>query len=143
LRQNPSTTVIEPGPDASERRQLAAAQEQQRQAGPKLVPSDSPAHDQARQSFIEAAGQVARELRASAALLDAARLQEVSRQLLTRPALEGLNRENVEKVLAVVDKLDMLKDNPAVQQLRQAVHQLEQPAQTQPPQQKNRPSPRL
>jgi hypothetical protein len=143
LRQNPSTTVIEPGPDASERRQLAAAQEQQRQAGPKLVPSDFPAHDQARQSFIEAAGQVARELRASAALLDAARLQEVSRQLLTRPALEGLNRENVEKVLAVVDKLDMLKDNPAVQQLRQAVHQLEQPAQTQPPQQKNRPSPRL
>ena len=142
LRQNPRTTVIEPGPDVSERRQLAAAQEQQRQAGPKLVPSDSPAHDQARQSFIEAAGQVARELRASAALLDAARLQEVSRQLLTRPALEGLNRENVEKVLAVVDKLDTLKYNPAVRQLRQAVQQLEQPAQT-PMQQKTRPGPRL
>ena len=143
LRLNPRATVIEPEPDATERRQLAAAQEQLRQAGPKLVPSDSPAHDQARQSFIEAAGQVARELRASAALLDAARLQEVSRQLLTRPALEGLNRENVEKVLAVVDKLDTLKDNPAVQQLRRAVQQLEQPAQTQPMQQKNRPGPRL
>jgi hypothetical protein len=49
----------------------------------------------------------------------------------------------VEKVLAVVDKLDTLKDNPAVQQLRQAVQQLERPAQTQPPQQKNRPGPRL
>jgi hypothetical protein len=122
---------------------LAAAQEQLRQAGPKLVPSDSPAYDQARQSFIEAAGQVARELRASAALLDAARLQEVSRQLVAKPGLEGLNRENVEKVLAVVDKLDTLKDNPAVQQLRQAVQQLERPAQTQPPQQKNRPAPRL
>ncbi len=143
LRQNPRTTVIEPGPDATERRQLAIAQEQQRRAGPELVPSDSPAHDQARQSFIEAAGLVARELRESAATLNAARLQEVSRQLLTKPALEGLNRENVEKVLAVVDKLDTLKDNPAVQQLRQAVRQLEQPAQTQPVPQKPRPGPRL
>ncbi|MDO7848589.1 toprim domain-containing protein [Hymenobacter sp. M29] len=143
LRLNPRATVIEPGPDATERRQLAAAQEQQRQTGPQLVPSDSPAHDQARQSFIEAAGLVARELRASTALLDAARLQEVSRQLLTRPALQGLNRENVEKVLAVVDKLNTLKDNPAVQQLRQAVQQLEQLAQAQPVPQKNRPGPRL
>lgn len=143
LRQNPRTTVIEPGPDATERRQLAIAQEQQRRAGPELVPSDSPAHDQARQSFIEAAGLVARELRESAATLNAARLQEVSRQLLTKPALEGLNRENVEKVLAVVDKLDTLKDNPAVQQLRQAVRQLEQPAQTQTVPQKPRPGPRL
>ncbi|WP_201982590.1 toprim domain-containing protein [Hymenobacter rubidus] len=143
LRLNPRATVIEPVPDAMERRQLAAAQEQLRQAGPKLVPSDSPAHDQARQSFIEAAGLVARELRESAATLNAARLQEVSRQLLTKPALEGLNRENVEKVLAVVDKLDRLKDNPAVQQLRQAVQQLEQPAQTQQMLQKPRPGPRL
>ncbi|AIZ65570.1 hypothetical protein PK28_18295 (plasmid) [Hymenobacter sp. DG25B] len=143
LRLNPRATMIEPVPDAMERRQLAAAQEQLRQAGPKLVPSDSPAHDQARQSFIEAAGLVARELRESAATLNAARLQEVSRQLLTKPALEGLNRENVEKVLAVVDKLDTLKDNPAVQQLRQAVQQLEQPAQTQQVLQKPRPGPRL
>lgn len=143
LRLNPRAAVIEPGPDATERRQLAAAQEQQRQAVPKLVPSDSPAHDQARQSFIEAAGQVVRELRESAATLNAARLQEVSRQLLTKPALEGLNRENVEKVLSVVDKLDTLKDNPFVQQLRRAVQQLEQPAQAQPVKQKNRPGPRL
>lgn len=143
LRLNPKATVIEPVPDAMERRQLAAAQEQLRQAGPKLVPSDSPAHDQARQSFIEAADLVARELRESAATLNAARLQEVSRQLLTKPALQGLNRDNVEKVLAVVDKLDTLKDNPAVQQLRQAVQQLEQPAQTQPIPQKPRSGPRL
>jgi hypothetical protein len=129
--------------DATARRQLAAAQEQQRQARPQLVPSDSPAHDQARQSFIEAAGLVARELRASAALLDAARLQEVRRQLLTRPALEGLNWDNVEKVLAVVDKLDILKDDPVVQQLRRGVQQLERPAQTQPTLQKIRPGPRL
>lgn len=121
LAQNPKATVIEPVQDATERRQLAAAQEQQRLAGPQLVPSDSPAHDQARQSFIQAAGQVAKELRESAAGLDAARLQEVSRQLVKKPALAGLNRENVEKVLAVVDKLVTLKDSAAVQQLRQAV----------------------
>lgn len=87
LRQNPHATVMEPAQDAAERRQLAAAQEQARQAGPQLVPSGSAAHDQARHAFIEAAGQVARELRQSAAALDAARLQEVSRQLLTKSVL--------------------------------------------------------
>ena len=127
LRLNPRARVIEPGPDATERRQLAAALEQQRQAGPVLVPSDSLAHDQARQSFIQAAGQVASALRESAALLEAARLQEVSRQLLTKSVLTGVNQENVGKVLAVVDTLDGLKASPAVAQLRQAAQMLQQP----------------
>lgn len=140
LRLNPRATVIEPVPDATERRQLAAAQEQQRQAGPPLVPSDSLAHDQARQSFIHAAGQVARELRDHAANLDAARLQEVSKQLVQKPELTGLNRENVEKVLAVVDRLEALKGSPAVQQLRQAVRLLEEPATSQQIDQKPRPN---
>jgi hypothetical protein len=48
LQLNPRTTVIEPEPDTTERRQLATAQEQLRQAGPKLVPSDSPAPDAAK-----------------------------------------------------------------------------------------------
>ncbi|WP_460502749.1 hypothetical protein, partial [Hymenobacter agri] len=109
------------------RRQLAAAQEHQRQAGPLLVPSKSLAHDQARQSFIEAAGLVVKELRGHAANLEAARLQEVSRQLARKPELAGLNRENVEKVLAVVAGLDALKSMPAVQQLRQAVQVLNSP----------------
>ena len=129
LRLNPRATVIEPVPDATERRQLAAAQEQQRRAGPQLVPSDSPGHDQARQSFIQAAGLVVKELRESAADLDAARLQEVSKQLVRKPELTGLNRENVEKVLAVVDRLEALKGSPAVQLLRQAVQVLKAPAQ--------------
>lgn len=128
LRQNPRATVIELMQDATERRQFAAAQEQQRQAGPVLVPSGSKAHDQARQSFIQAASQVAKELRDHAANLDAARLQEVSKQLAKKPELAGLNRENVEKVLAVVDRLNGMKDNPAVQQLRQAVQTLQMPA---------------
>ncbi|HEX8326115.1 MAG TPA: toprim domain-containing protein [Hymenobacter sp.] len=140
LRQNPRATVIEPVQDAAGRRQLAAAQEQQRRAGPQLVPSDSPAHDQARQSFIEAAGQVARELRASAALLDAARLQEVSKQLLTKPALTGVNQENIGKVLTALDKLEGLKANPAVAQLRQAVQILQKPlSPTQEVNQRSRP----
>lgn len=129
LRLNPRATVIEPVPDATERRQLAAAQEQQRRAGPQLVPSDSPGHDQARQSFIQAGGLVVKELRESAADLDAARLQEVSKQLVRKPELTGLNRENVEKVLAVVDRLEALKGSPAVQLLRQAVQVLKAPAQ--------------
>ena len=127
LRLNPRATVIEPEQDATERRQHAAAQEQQRQAGPPLVPSDSLAYDQARQSFIQAAGLVVKELRESAADLDAARLQEVSKQLVRKPELTGLNRENVEKVLAVVDRLEALKGSPAVQQLRQAVRLLKTP----------------
>lgn len=127
LRQNPKATVIEPNQDAVERRQRAAAREQQRQAGAPLVPSDSLAHDQARQVFIQASGQLVRDLRAGAANLEAARLQEVSRQLVSKPELSGLNRENVEKVLAVVDKLEALKDTPAVQQLRQAVQVLQMP----------------
>jgi len=139
LAQNPKATVIEPGPDAAARRQLAAAQEQLREAGPQLVPSDSSGHDHARQSFIQAAGQVVKELRESAADLDAARLQEVSKQLVRKPELTGLNRENVEKVLAVVDRLEALKGSSAVQQLRQAIHQLEQPAQGLPVQHKPAP----
>lgn len=136
LAANPRATVIEPAPDAAERRQRAAAQEQQRQAGLQLVPSDSPAHDQARQSFIAAAGRVASVLRESAATIDAARLQEVSKQLLTKSVLTGMNQENVEKVLAVVDSLVSLKNSPAVQQLRQAVYTLAQPNQVLPVQQK-------
>ncbi|WP_324679643.1 toprim domain-containing protein [Hymenobacter sp. GOD-10R] len=151
LRQNPQATVIEPVADAAERRQLAIAQEQQRQAGPPLVPSDSPTHDLARQTFIKAAGQLVHDLRESAANLDAARLQEVSRQLVKKPELSGLNRENVDKVLAVVDKLVNLKDSPAVQQLRQAVQVLGNPtpstapkheATPQPPENR-RPGPRI
>lgn len=140
LAQNPKATVVEPAPDASKRRQLAAVQEQQRQAGPQLVPSDSPGHDQARQSFIQAAGQVVKELRESAADLDAARLQEVSKQLVRKPELTGLNRENVEKVLAVVDRLEALKGSPAVQQLRQAVRALEAPTVSQQIGQKPKPN---
>ncbi len=129
LAQNPKVTVIEPAPDAAARRQLAAAQEQQRQASPQLVPNDSPGRDQARQSFIQAAGQVVKELRERAADLDAARLQEVSKQLVRKQELTGLNRENVEKVLDLVDRLEALKGSPAVQHLRQVVQVLEAPEQ--------------
>lgn len=142
LRQNPKATVIEPTQDATERRQLAAAQELQRRAGPSLVPSNSLAHDQARQVFIQASGQLVKDLRMGAANLEAARLQEVSRQLVSKPELLGLNRENVAKVLAVVDKLVTLKDTPAVQQLRQAVQVLQTPA-TPAPDIRPRPGPRL
>jgi hypothetical protein len=128
LSANLKVRVVEAVPDAAERRQLAAAQLEQRQKGPALVPSDSPAHDQTRLLFIEAAAWVAKELRGYAANLDAARLQEVSKQLLTKPALTGVNQENVEKVLAVVDTLDALKTSPAVAQLRQAAHALHTPA---------------
>ncbi|WP_170172711.1 toprim domain-containing protein [Hymenobacter rigui] len=142
LRQNPNARVIEPLQDATERRQLAAAREQERQAGASLVPSGSRTHDQARQSFIEAAGRVARALRDGAATLDAARLQEVSKQLLTKSVLTGVNQENVGKVLAVVDTLDALKANPAVAQLRQAAQVLQTPVA--PAQQgRQRPAPRL
>ncbi|UYZ65311.1 toprim domain-containing protein [Hymenobacter weizhouensis] len=127
LRQSPHITVVEPPQDAAERRQQAAAREQTRQAGAALVPSGSAARDQARHAFIHAAGQVARELRKSAATLDAARLQEVSRQLLTKATLTGVNQENVGKVLAVVDTLETVKASPAVIQLRQAAHLLQQP----------------
>jgi hypothetical protein len=51
----------------------------------------------------------------------------VSRQLLKKPELKDVNQENIEKVLAVVDKLDTLTVNPAVKQLRQAVQILQKP----------------
>lgn len=136
LRHNPQVSVVESGQDAAERRQLAAAREQERQAGPPLRPSDSPARDQARQDLIEAARQVVRELRVCAAGLEAARLQEVSKQRLTRPELTGINQGNVARVLAVVDTLDTLKTSPAVMQLRQAAQLLQA---LKPPTQENRP----
>ncbi|AYA39085.1 hypothetical protein D3Y59_18040 (plasmid) [Hymenobacter oligotrophus] len=71
-----------------------------------------------------------------AAGLEAARLQEVSKQLLTRPALTGINQENIARVLAVVDTLDTLKTSPAVTQLRQAAQLLQVPK---PLTQENRP----
>ena len=50
----------------------------QRPVGPLLVPSDSLAHDQARQSFIQAAGQVVNERRDHAADLNTARLMKAA-----------------------------------------------------------------
>ena len=132
LATNPKATVIEPVQDQTERRQLATAQEQgkeqQKLAGPQIQPSDSPAHDQARMSFVQAAGPLARELREAGAGLDAARLQEVSKYLLKQPELRATDQENLDKVLAVVDKSPALKESPAVQELRQAVQVLSTPA---------------
>lgn len=50
----------------------------QRPVGPQLVPSESLAHDQARQSFIQAAGQVVNERRDHAAGLNTARLMKAA-----------------------------------------------------------------
>ena len=132
LATNPKATVIEPVQDQTERRQVAAAQEQaqqqQQQAGPQIQPSDSPAHDHARLSFVQAAGPLAKELREAGAGLDAARLQEVGKFLLKQPELRATDKENLDKVLAVVDKSPALKDRPEVQELRQAVQVLSTPA---------------
>lgn len=132
LATNPKATVIEPVQDQAERRQLATAQEQaqeqQRQAGPQIQPSVSPGHDQARLSFIQAAASLAKDLREGGAGLEAARLQEVSKFLLKQPELRATDKENLNKVLAVVDKSPALRERPDVQELRQAVQVLSTPA---------------
>ena len=51
---------------------------QQRSVGPPLVPSESLAHDQARQPFIQAAGQGVNERRDHAADLNTARLMKAA-----------------------------------------------------------------
>lgn len=133
LATNPRATVIEPVQDATERRQLAAAQEQakeqHRQAGPQIQPSESPAHDQARQTFIDAAGLVAKLLRESGAGLEAAFLQQLSKNVVRQPEIKGIDQENLTKVLAKVDKLPALKDSAEVAQIRQAVQVLDKPVQ--------------
>lgn len=133
LATNPRATLIEPAPDAAERRQLAAAQEQakeqQRQAGPQIQPSESPAHDQARLAFIQAAGPVAKVLRESGAGLEAAYLQQLSKTVVRQPELKGVDQEQLTKVLAKVDKLPALKDNADAAQLRQAAQVLDKPVQ--------------
>ncbi|MDF7813937.1 hypothetical protein [Hymenobacter sp. YC55] len=132
LTTNTKVTVIEPVQDAAERRQLAAAQEQTqnqlRQASAQVQPSSSPLHDQARLSFIAVAGPLAKQLREAGAGLDAARLQELSKFLVKQPELRAIDKENLTKVLALVDKSPALSASPAVQQLRQAIQVLETPA---------------
>jgi len=127
LATNPKATVIEPTQDAAERRQLAAAQETaaelKRQAGPQIQPSDSPAHDQARLSFVTAAGPLVKQLRevdSGESKLAAQRLVDVSKFLLKQPELRPTDKEALDKVLVVVDKHPAIKENPAVQQLKQA-----------------------
>lgn len=132
LATNPRATVIEPVQDATERRQLATAQEQakeQQLAGPQIQPSESPAHDQARQTFIDAAGPLAKALRESGAGLEAAYLQQLSKNVVRQPEIKGIDQENLAKVLAKVDKLPALKDNAEVAQIRQAVQVLDKPVQ--------------
>ena len=134
LATNPKATVIEPVQDATERRQLAAAQEtaaeQKRQAGPQIQPSDSPAHDQARLSFITAAGPLVKQLRevdSGESKLAAQRLVDVSKFLLKQPELRATDKENLDKALVVVDKHPAIKENPAVQQLKQAAEVVGKP----------------
>lgn len=131
LASNPKVKVIEPQQDATERRQLATAQEQaqQKQQQQQMQPSESAAHDQARQVFIQAAGPLAKELREAGAGLDAGRLQEVSKYLVKQPELRKTDVENITKVLAVLDKSPALKDRPEVQQVRQAMQVLDKPVQ--------------
>ena len=59
---------------------------QQRPVGPTLVPSDPLAQDQARQSFIQAAGQVVNERRDHAAGLNTARLMKAAAHSFIGPA---------------------------------------------------------
>lgn len=144
LAANPRAIVIEPVQDATERRQLVTAQEQakeqQRQAGPQIQASESPAHDQARHTFVQVAGPLAKELREAGAGLDAARLQEVSKFLLKQPELRPTDVENLGKVLAMLDKSPALKDRADVQELRQVVQVLDKPVQGYGQQQKPEPS---
>ena len=136
---NPKATVVEPAQDATERQRLATAQEQRRQAGPQIQPSESSAHDQARQTFVQVAGPLAKELREAGAGRDAARLQEVSKFLVKQPELRPTDVENLGKVLAVLDKSPTLKDRADVQELRQAVQVLAKPMQGYGQQQKPAP----
>lgn len=143
LATNPKATVIEPQQDAAERRQLATAQEQakeqQRQADPQIQPSESPAHDQARQTFIQATGPLAKTLRESGAGLEAAYLQQLSKNVVRQPEIKGIDQENLNQVLAKIDKLPALKDNAEVAQIRQAVQVLNKPVQGYDQQQKPAP----
>ena len=59
---------------------------QQRPVGPPLVPSESLAHDQARQSFIQAVGQGVNERRDHAADLNTARLMKGAAYFFIGPA---------------------------------------------------------
>jgi hypothetical protein len=133
LAKNPSATIKEPVQDATERRQLATAQEQakeqQRQASPQIQPSESPAHDQARLAFMQAATPLAKQLREAGGGVEAAYLQQLSKVLIRKPEIQGIDQENLAKVLAKVDKTPALKDSPEATQLRQAVQVLDKPVQ--------------
>lgn len=140
LASNPKAVVQEPAQDATERRQLAATKEQakaqQRQASLQLKPSESPAHDQARQVFIEAAGPVVKIMRESGAGLEAAYLQQISKIVTNQPEIKGADQRNLEQVFAKIDKIPALKDSAEVAQIRQAVQVLDKPVQGYEQQQK-------
>jgi hypothetical protein len=134
LATNPKASIVEPAQDATERRQLAAAQEtaaeQKRQAAPQIQPSDSPAHDQARLTFVTAAGPLVKQLRevdTGEAKLAAQHIVDVSRFLLKQPELRTSDKENINKVMGVVDKHPAIKESVAVQQLKQAVDVVSKP----------------
>lgn len=106
---------------------------QKHPAGPQIQPSDSPAHDKARLSFITAAAPLVKQLRevnSDESKLAAQQLVDVSKLLLKQPELRNTDKENLDKALVVVDKYPAIKETPAVQQLREAADLVSKPVGT-------------